>query len=82
MFDEIIIRQDRDLRGRTEQEIVAMVREGIAQVKPLMPIRIIPSEDDAITCAINAATKGSLLVICCGFVPGALELVMKLIGDD
>jgi len=78
MFDELIIRQDQDLRGRTEQQIVAMVQAGIAQVKPLMPRKIIPAEDDAIAHAIATASKGSLLVVCCGFVPGALELVMKL----
>ena len=82
MFDEIIIRQDKDLRGKTEQQIVAMVKDGIAQVKPRMPLTIIPSEGDAITHAINAASKGSLVVICCGFVSGALELVLKLHAEE
>jgi len=78
MFDEIILRQDKDLRGRTEEEIIAMVREGIAQVKPVMPLSIIASEDAAITHAISSARKGSLLVICAGFVPGAVERVTRL----
>ncbi|MEI7910223.1 MAG: Mur ligase family protein [Verrucomicrobiota bacterium] len=82
MFDEIIIRQDKDLRGKTEEEIVAMVLEGIAQVQPGMPLKVISSEEDAITYAIRSASKGSLLVVCAGFVPGALEWVMKLKKED
>ena len=34
MFDEIIVRQDRNLRGRTEQEIIDLMLEGINSINP------------------------------------------------
>ena len=76
-FDEVIIRQDKHLRGKTEKEIIDMIHKGIKSVDPDKPVTIIPSEKEAITHAITNATKGSLLVFCSDVVPDALNLVMK-----
>ena len=49
MFDEIIIRQDKHLRGKTEQELIEMIHGGIKSVDPNKPVTIIPSEEEAET---------------------------------
>ncbi|MEP1094896.1 MAG: cyanophycin synthetase, partial [Cyclobacteriaceae bacterium] len=49
MFDEIIIRQDKHLRGKTEDELIEMIHGGIKSVDPEKPVTIIPSEKEAIT---------------------------------
>jgi len=77
MFDEIIIRQDKNLRGKTEDELIEMIHNGIKSVNPDKPVTIIPSEKEAITHAITNAKKGSLLVFCSDVVPDALNLVMQ-----
>ncbi|MFT7148745.1 MAG: cyanophycin synthetase [Nonlabens sp.] len=77
MFDEVIIRQEKNLRGKTQDEIINMLKEGIESVNPNMPVKIIPSEKEAITYALNNAKKGSLLVLCSDVVPDALNLVME-----
>jgi cyanophycin synthetase len=77
MFDEIIIRQDKHLRGKTEEELIDMIHNGIKSVDPNKPVTIIPSEKEAITHAITNAEKGSLLVFCTDVVPDALNLVMN-----
>ena len=77
MFDEIIIRQDKHLRGKTEEELIEMIHSGIKSVDPKKPVKIIPSEEEAITYAITNAKKGSLLIFCTDVVPNALNLVMK-----
>lgn len=77
MFDEIIIRQDRNLRGKTEEELIKMLEAGIDAVDPKKPRIIIPSEAEAITHAIKNASKGSLIVVSSDVVPDALNLVMK-----
>ncbi len=77
MFDEIIIRQDKHLRGKTEDELINMIHGGIKSVDPNKKVTIIPSEHEAITHAITNATKGSLLVFCSDVVPDALNLVMS-----
>ncbi len=76
-FDEIIIRQDKHLRGKTEKELIEMIHNGIRSIDPEKPVTIIPSEEEAITHAITKAKKGSLLVFCSDVVPDALNLVMS-----
>ena len=57
MFDKIIIRQDKHLRGKTEEQIIAMVLEGIKQENSRMETTIIPSEKDAIIHSRYTANK-------------------------
>ncbi|MEO6346760.1 MAG: cyanophycin synthetase [Aquaticitalea sp.] len=82
MFDEIIIRQDKNLRGRTEKELINMLHAGIKLKDPNKKTTIIPNENEAATFAIRNATKGSLIVICSDVVPDALELVQKLKEEE
>lgn len=77
MFDEIIIRQDKNLRGKTEKELIEMIHNGIKSVNPDKKVTVIPSEKDAITYAMANAPTGSLLVFCSDVVPDALNLVMQ-----
>jgi cyanophycin synthetase len=77
MFDEIIIRQDKHLRGKTEKELITMLETGIRDVNPDMKVTVIPSEAEAIDFAIKNATKGSMVVICSDVVPDALAQVSK-----
>ena len=82
MFDEIIIRQDKNLRGKTDHEIIDLIVKGIKRVDLAKKYTVIPSEKEAITFAINNATKGSLIVLCSDVVPDALNLVMKFQEDE
>jgi cyanophycin synthetase len=82
MFDEIIIRQDKNLRGKTEQQIIDMILAGIKEVDPNKKVTVIPSEHEALTFAITNATKGSLIVISSDVVPDALNLVMKFKEEE
>lgn len=78
MFDEIIIRQDKHLRGKTEDELIKMVKDGILAKFPEKKITVIPSEKEAIHYAVENAQKASLIVLCSDVVPDALELVKNL----
>lgn len=82
MFDEIIIRQDKHLRGKTEEELIKMLHDGIKSVDPNKKVTIIPSENEAITHAVKHAKKGALIVMCSDVVPDALELVKKFKEDE
>jgi len=77
MFDEIIIRQDKRLRGKTEEELITMLNDGIKMRDPNKKTTIIPSEKEAITFAVKNAVKGSLIILCSDVIPDALELVKK-----
>lgn len=82
MFDEIIIRQDKHLRGKTEQELIGMIHDGIKQHDPNKKVTIIPSEAEAIKFAVKNASPGTLIVCCSDVVPDALALVMKLKEEE
>ena len=77
MFDEIIIRQDKHLRGKSEEALIKMLNDGIKMKDPNKKTTIIPSEKEAITFAIKNAQKGALIICCSDVIPDALELVMK-----
>jgi len=78
MFDEIIIRQDRNLRGKNETELIDEIHNGIKSVNPNKKVDIIRSEKEAIIHAIKNAKKDSLVIVSSDVVPDALNLVMKL----
>jgi len=77
MFDEIIIRQDKRLRGKTEEELIKMLDDGIKMKDPNKKTTIIPSEKEAITFAVKNAKKDSLIILCSDVIPDALLLVQK-----
>jgi len=76
MFDEIIIRQDKHLRGRTEEELIGMLMKGITDYDPQKKVTIYKTELEAITEVIKNATPGALITICSDVVTDALKLVM------
>jgi cyanophycin synthetase len=78
MFDEIIIRQDKRLRGKTEEELIKMLNDGIKAKDPNKKTTIIPSESEVIKYAVKNAVKGSLIILCSDVVPDALDLVKEL----
>ncbi|MBP6427145.1 MAG: cyanophycin synthetase [Bacteroidia bacterium] len=77
MFDEIIIRQDKNLRGRSESEIIDLMMKGIQSDDPKKKVMIIPKESEAIDHAIKNAKKGAFIVICSDVVPDALDQILK-----
>jgi len=78
-FDEIIIRQDKHLRGRTAEDIVRLLVEGINEAKTReIPITVIYNEKDAIMHAFHTAKTGSLITIMCDVISEALDLIKDL----
>jgi cyanophycin synthetase len=78
MFDEIVIRQDKNLRGRTEDEIIELIKRGIREVDPNKKVTSFKRETDAIDFAIKNARKGTFLTICSDVVPAALDQILAL----
>jgi len=82
MFDEIIIRQDKNLRNRSGEQIIALIVQGITSKDPRVPYKIIPTESEAISYAIKNAVEGSFITICSDVVPDALNAIMKYKEED
>ncbi|HEY0676833.1 MAG TPA: cyanophycin synthetase [Chitinophagaceae bacterium] len=77
-FDEIIIRCDKNLRGRTADEIIGLLREGLEKVNPSIPVTVIPNEDEAIEFAYANTRPGTLVTIMCDVVARALDKIKEL----
>ena len=77
MFDEIIIRQDKNLRGRSESEIIDLMMKGIKAHDENKKVKVITKESEAIDYAIKNAKKGAFIVICSDVVPDALDQILK-----
>jgi cyanophycin synthetase len=77
MFDHIIIRQDKFLRGRTAKEIVDLLLEGISQRNPMQSHEYIPNEVEALEHALNMAKSGTFIVALSDVIDNALEIVQS-----
>ncbi len=63
MFDEIIIRHDKDMRGRPQHEITALLMEGIHSKNQNASISVISDETEALQHAIEHAKENSFIVL-------------------
>jgi len=63
IFDEIIVRQDPELRGRTPQEILDLLMIGIRKVDKKKPVTVVPNEKKAISSSIQGARKGAFIEV-------------------
>lgn len=77
-FDEIIIRCDKNLRGRTPEEIIGLLQEGINSVNPNIPQLVIANENLALEHIYANHVPGALYTIMCDVVAGALDKIKEL----
>lgn len=77
-FHEIIIRCDKNLRGRTADEIIGLLKEGIEKVNPDLPVITIANENEALEYIYANPKQGALYTIMCDVVAGALDKIKQL----
>lgn len=77
-FDEIIIRCDKNLRGRTAEEIIDLLKEGINKINPNIPTLTIANENEALEYIYANQVHGALYTIMCDVVAGALDKIKEL----
>ena len=75
MFDHIIIRQDKYLRGRLPDDIVALLVEGIKEANPTQSYEYIPVEVEALNHAFSLAKKGTFITALSDVIDNAIEVV-------
>jgi len=82
MFDHIIIRQEKYLRGRTEEEIIEIILEGIAASGRNVTHEIITKEVEAIKHAIDNAEDGSFITALSDVVTNAINIVQEYLDKE
>ena len=82
MFDHIIIRQEKHLRGRTEQEIIDLILKGINEENKKVTHEVISLEIDAIKHAISIAEDGTFITALSDVVDNAIETVQSYLDAE
>ena len=82
MFDHIIIRQEKYLRGRTEEEIISLILEGIKESNKDITYEIIPKEIEAMKHAMNIAEEGTFITALSDVVDNAIEIVQTYLDKE
>ncbi len=82
IFDEIIIRLDEDLRGKTADAIVNLLKRGLDQAGKGKLLKVIPCETEAIRYAIAQATDGAVIVDCSEAVQTAIRTVEDCLAQE
>jgi cyanophycin synthetase len=78
IFDEIIIRHDKDGRGRSQEELTSLLLQGIQQHRPDMMVQVISDEQASITHATTHAVPGSLIFVCTDDVHESIRFMKEL----
>jgi cyanophycin synthetase len=76
-FDEVILYEDQCQRGRKDGEVVALLREGLANARRTSTVREIRGEFVAIDTALAGLTKGDLCLILIDQIDEALEYIKQ-----
>ena len=82
MFDHIIIRQEKYLRGRTEDEIIGLIMEGITASGRDVTHEIISKEVEAIKHAIANAEEGTFITALSDVVTNAIDIVQEYLDKE
>jgi cyanophycin synthetase len=82
MFDHVIIRQEKYLRGRTEEEIINLIIQGINESNPSTTYEVVNLEIDAIRHAISLAEEGTYIVALSDVVANAIEIAQNYLDAE
>jgi cyanophycin synthetase len=82
MFDHIIIRQDKFLRGREAEEIVKLLVEGIHEVNPKQSYEYIPKEVEALKHSFTIAKPGTFICALSDVIDNAIDVVNTYLDKE
>lgn len=82
MFDHIIIRQEKHLRGRTSAEINNLLIQGIEESSNTVTYELIEKEVKAIEHAMDNAEEGSFIIALSDVVANAIEVVQRYLDIE
>jgi cyanophycin synthetase len=82
MFDHVIIRQEKHLRGRTEREITDLILEGLQEGDASVTHEVISLEVEAIKHAISLAKEGTYIVALSDVIDNAIDIVQSYLDAE
>lgn len=77
IFDEIIIRHDADMRGRTVEEVESLISQGIFHIDPWKKVVYSLDECEAVRFAIDNAKPQTLIVALVENIQKVTEMIRQ-----
>jgi len=82
MFDHVIIRQEKHLRGRSEKEIIDLIVTGLHDGDPEVTHEVVSLEVEAIKHAISLAEEGTYIVALSDVIDNAIDIVQSYLDAE
>ncbi|MDG1351360.1 MAG: cyanophycin synthetase [Crocinitomicaceae bacterium] len=82
MFDHVIIRQEKHLRGRTESEIINLILDGLQEGDASVTHEVVSLEVEAIKHAISLAEEGTYIVALSDVIDNAIDIVQNYLDAE
>jgi cyanophycin synthetase len=76
-FDRVIVREDRDLRGRQPGEVAEILSRVIREERPERPVEIILDELDAVAAAVSSMQPEEVIIAFCDRVEEVTEWLLQ-----
>lgn len=77
MFDYIIIRQESNLRGRSGENIIDLLKKGIASANKEITVEVIENENLAVQKALDLANTGEIVVALSEMYDSVIDIIQK-----
>lgn len=81
-FDEIIIRCDKNLRGRSAGDIMGLLEKGVRMINKDITLHIIADESEALDFAYENCQNGALVTVMCDSVSGTIDKLKSLKNSE
>ncbi len=82
MFDKIIIKHNKDDRGRTKEELSTFLMNGIREINSNVEVSIISDEIESIQYAIDNAISGEFIFVCVEDVQNTLSYADQQLAKE
>ena len=82
MFDHVVIRQEKHLRGRTEQEIISLIVDGLKESNTNVSYEVVTLEVEAIKHAISIAEEGTFIIALSDVIDNAIDIVQNYLDME
>jgi cyanophycin synthetase len=77
IYDEIIIRVDKDTRGRNSNEIITLIKKGIYNTNINLVVTVIPDLEEALNFALEKSQPGNYVILNADSVDDTLAIVQR-----
>lgn len=82
-FDSVVIKEDKDLRGKEKGEVASIMKEGVmSSDRKDLSVEIILSEEEALSKTLEKAKKGDTIIVFFEDYESLYDIINKFKGKD